>query len=388
LQYAMVAAFPELMYMRDSPEEVAAKQTVRAFYLACTESQDAMPMGLDDADPMQCFRCEALFVAVRAAGLMSSVAQSEHLLEALFVCCILLILGKHEGFVIRYGGGPQRPDLAILHAIEHDPEVLPSYRRLDDTYKQLVAAVLRAHFPLEALITAEVSPAHFARTKDQMGPIEGGTNFFGAVLLLEHLVHARNMVITDVDVDLVRLSFQCLVAVEKYGGQKAYELYLKSRAERHSWRLMKDDFLARATVRLCCLLGAEDVDAWNRMQAAVNSLPDAQRDVIRNELGRKDGIFEFPAFMLVGGTTFMTKACSNSAVGPQLGVHLLANIFAAAAQTYGKLSNYKIMRLNIGSAVTLASQYRPGGTPFEDTPLFMWDNGSGTMLLQIPGTDN
>lgn len=97
--------------------------------------------------------------------------------DALLVCTVLLLVGRHPGFQQRYGGGLRTPELAVIHAIEHEAEALPSFACLSPAQRQLVLATLQAYFPLEMLVNAEVVPSHFGRVKDLFGVRENGIDF-------------------------------------------------------------------------------------------------------------------------------------------------------------------------------------------------------------------
>lgn len=382
---ALVVAFPEVMYLRDSDQEILAFQVLKAVYLGCMGCKgDEFKTALDDADPRLSFRCESLVAGARAAALFEAAVRGEDMVDALLVACLLHLLGRHEGFRERYGGGHMSPEGAVLHAIDHESKVLPSYQRLSEQNKRLVSAVLQATFPLEMLVTSEIVPAHFGVAKDMLVSLNGGMGFFVSYLLVEHMASSRNILVTDDDVDLVRLSMQCLAAVEKYGPQRAYELFLKKRAERHAWRLTKDDFLHRAIVRLCCFAGLEDSDAWQQMMASVESLSHAEAETLKNELGHKDGMTDCPAFILVGAGAMMSKACSNATLGAEAGVKMLVRILADVAKTHDKSQSHKVIQVHVEEIVDLANRFRPGGAPFEDTPIVLEDLGMGEVAVHVP----
>merc|ERR1712137_323479 len=114
-------------------------------------------------------------------------------METFIVVSVLRALGKHEGFRERFGGGLVQPEQAVLHAIEHEAEVLPSFQRLDDHNKQLVTNALQAYFPLEMFITTEAVPAHMDKAKNSIANLESGMQFFVAALLIDHLVLTRSI---------------------------------------------------------------------------------------------------------------------------------------------------------------------------------------------------
>eukprot|EP00927_Polykrikos_kofoidii_P073691 TRINITY_DN69703_c0_g1_i1.p1 TRINITY_DN69703_c0_g1~~TRINITY_DN69703_c0_g1_i1.p1 ORF type:complete len:501 (+),score=107.53 TRINITY_DN69703_c0_g1_i1:82-1584(+) len=382
---AAIVSFPELMYLRDSEEELVSFQVLRAIYVGCSPCDVSGDAALDDADPRLSFRCESLVAGVRGASLFEGVARSEELLQALIVVCFLHVLGRHPGYAKRYGGAHSNPSRVILHAIQHEARSLPSYQRLSAASKELVVSVLKAHFTLSTLLSTELSPALFGELKDSLGTTEG-LNFFSAVLLAEHMVVCRNNLVTDDDVDRVRLGVQCIAAIEKYGAQRAYQLYLKKRAERHMWRLVKDDFQQRAVIRLCCLSGQEDDDTWNTMQSVFDHLEESEKEILKNELGRKDGIVDCPVFLLVAGADLVANACANPDLGADAAVKMIVRILGDATKSFVRSLTHKVIRLHVGSIAVLASNYSTtgGGTRFEDTPILFEEQGFGEVLVKAP----
>jgi hypothetical protein len=381
-------SFPELMYLRGLPDlELAAAQTLRALYLGCSGNVNVVELGLDDADPMLAFRCRPLVTSARTL-LFEQTKRTQPTVDALIVCSLLLVVGRHPGFQQRYGGGQRTPELAVIHAIEHEAESLPSFACLGHAQRQLVLAALQAYFPMEMLLSAEVVPAHFGRVKDLLTVRENGMEFFFAVLGIEHMVRCRSTIVSDASVELVALGVQCLKAVEKYSAARGYELYLKKRAAPHSWRLVRDDFIQRAIIRLCCFRGIEEDEAWNDMLTAVDGLGDASEEhkILKTELGQKDGLADVPVYVLQGAGALMVAAGANSDVGLQPAVKVMCRAIDDVTQTFGKVLNHKVVRIRLESLATKAAQYKAGGgSPFADTPFTLEEVGAGEVAVKIPG---
>jgi len=386
----MVVSVPEIMYLRDSPEELLAFQTMRAIYLSFSGSSTVLQQQSDDPDAPLCFNCHSLLEVARGElahtkQIFEAVSKSDAMLEALIVCCMLRVVGTHAGFQRRYGGGTTKQDQAILHAVQHSPECLPSIQRLEEPYKQIVLGVLQVHFTLANLISSECVPANFMRLKEHLGAIEGGLSFFIAVTTVEHMVGCRSLLVAPEGVDLVRLATQCIGAIDKYNAPRAYELFLKKRAERHQWRLVKDDFMYRAIARICCFAGNDDTQAWGDMLHAVESLPDHDKEVLKRELGLKDGLTESPVYFLVGAGGFMSQACMNPELTAFPALRLLSRILEDAARTYDRLLNHRIVTLHMEGFGPRARDYRSGGVPFEDTPYVLEELDPGEAMVRIAG---
>jgi hypothetical protein len=379
-------SFPELMYLRGSPElELVAAQTLRALYLGCSGHGNVAEQGLDDADPMLAFRCRPLVGAARTV-LFEVTKRFQANVDALIVCSFLLLVGRHPGFQQRYGGGLSTPELAVIYAIEHEAESLPSFACLPPPQRQLVLAALQAYFPMEMLLNAEVVPSQFGRVKDLLAGRDGGVEFLLSVLGVEHIVRSRNIIGTAESVELLMLGGQCLNTVQKYSAVRAYELLLKKRGANHSWRLAREDYLQRAIIRLCCFRGIEEDEAWNEMLATVDSLGESERHVLRTELGQKDGLAEVPVYVLCGASALMSAAGANPDVGLQSAVTAMCRAIEDATKSFGKVMSTKVVKLRLESLAARAAQYKAGsGPPFADTPLALEEVGASEVAVHVPG---
>jgi len=302
------------------------------------------------------------------------------------VCSFLLLVGRHPGFQQRYGGGLRTPELAVIYAIEHEAESLPSFTCLSGPQRQLVLATLQSYFPMEMLLTTEVVPSHFARVKDLLVPKEGGLDFFLSVLAVEHMVQCRTTIVTDASVEFVTLGASCLNSLQKYSGVRSYELLLKRRGAAHSWRLMRDDYFSRAIIRLCCFRGIEEDEAWTEMLNMVQGLGDMEHHVLQVEIGQKDGLAEVPVYVPCGAAALLAAASANSDVGLKPAVMAMCRILDEATKNFGKVLNHKVVKLRFESLATRAAQYRAGGgPPFADTPFTLEEIGAGEVAVRIPG---
>lgn len=380
------AAFPELAYLRGSNEEAVAHQTLWGIYLGCSNFPQIM-QHLDDADPTLAYHCAALIEGSRQCLFGPGVRGDPALLEALVITSLLRVLGSNENFRTRYSiSSTQPPELAALHVAENEIEALPSLRRLDETSRWLVVSSLKAFFPLDMLITTEVVPAHFSTVKELLGQsISGGVPFYLAVVGADHLVKHRNINVKDEAMDMLRLGSQCLVAVEKYSAQRSYELFLKKRGERHSWRLGRDDLLHRAVIRLCCFMGVEDSSTWGSMLMAAEALPDRERETLKTELGRKDGLAQSPAYTLVGSGAFLANAYHNSDLGLQSAVSMVARVLEDAQRTFDRSSKHKVVKLHLESLTKLAKEYRADSAPFDELAFALEETGPAKVDVRVLG---
>jgi len=325
-----------------------------------------------------------MFEPAMQKGAMPQVPGSEAALDTLLVCCILRVLGSNKSFQARLGGGLPNAEQAALHAIENEGEALPSFQRLSQDQKALVTAVLKAYFPLDAVACSEAVPAHFMRSKELVGTMEGALRFSVAVAAVERLVEGRTSAETK-GLEFLRLGGQCLTALEKYTAPRAYEMYLKKRAERHSWRLVKDDFRTRCVIRLCILARLEETPQWLKMHSAFDELPKREQQVLEAEVGRKDGVNEMQTYVMYGASALLEQAWANDAVGARPALLLLARILQDAARACVRLANQQMVPLRMECLGSCARQHRSGGAPFEETPFTLVEGNPNEMVLTLPG---
>jgi len=380
LIFRIGAAFPELSYLKGSPEEMLASQVVRAVYLGFSGCEQVVEKGLDDESAQLCFRCELLVEFVRSQCLQP-LSDHDTTTDAMIVCCLLRVLGRHAGFQSRFGGGLTSPDQALLHAIQNYPEAVPSFRRLDEPYQQLVLATLQVAVPVDMIVSTEAAPAHFDQVKEKLVPKEGGMLFFLSAINVDHLVKCRNTHVSADTIDLLRLSMQSLGTVEKTSAARAYEMLLKKRAERHGWRLVRDDYIHRAIIRLCCMSGQEEKELWGNLLVAVEDMSDQEQAILKMELGCKDGIVEAPAFILEGGSRLLWGLRVKQSEVPSA-IHLLASVLEDASRSFEQMPSHKVVRLDLDNLVTRALEVADANGRIKDIPYLLEEKGPGEMTVR------
>jgi len=366
---AAVVAMPELSYLWDSPQEQLAHKTLRALLLCCSASPGVLRWNLEDENAALTYRCESLIKSVRGPPLDLAI-QGENQgdkLEVLIICSLLRVIGRHAGFQRLYGGGCITPEEVIRNAIDHHPEVLPSVCRLPLERKELIVATLGACFPLELLMDGEIVPFHLNNIREGLLDIPEGINFLLMVVAIEYVTVCQQMVVEDVALDLVRLSGQCIAALEKHGAARAYELFLKKRAEWHSWRFARDNLLHHAVVRLCCFLRTEDEKAWSELSATMDKFSESEKDLLKTELAFKDGLNETPVYYLQGIGALMSAAWKNPKVTINSGLKMLIKILEAVAQSFDATKSYEVVTIQVQDLADRAQNFG-GPEPFQGLP--------------------
>lgn len=382
-------AYPELQYLHGSKEEVVAAQTLKAIctiWGGCWEEEPEPVEGaedqepppppcrgcpLDDEDPQLSFQCEALVANLRTMFLDAVTEDGDSsLLEAIITACLLRVVGANETFRRQFGGGASTADGAILNAIENHREVLPSLLKLPQELRELVTVTIQVMVPLDQLVSAEVVPYHMHQIKEHLVSLaEGAVNLFMFTAAVEHTVSHRSIAVTDEDLDTLRQVGAAITGMEKTTGAKGYETILKKRAERYHMRIVRDDFHMRTVVRLACLSRREGAEWWTEVQQTVENLPEAEKKVLTDELGQKDGISQTPVIMMPGLSNFVSAACSNDLVGLKCAVLLLINILKEMTRlNTASETVLKLVTLNTESLAAKTRDWRGGSVPFEATP--------------------
>mmetsp|Transcript_63318 Transcript_63318/g.151051 ORF Transcript_63318/g.151051 Transcript_63318/m.151051 type:complete len:497 (+) Transcript_63318:158-1648(+) len=371
-------AFPEASYLRGSPQAVLFAQTFRAFYLVASGSPQVIE-NLDDENPELAFSCPRLVEWGRSQ--VHEMSRSvEWMVEALAVGCLLRVVAQNPSFQQRLGGSSTSPDIALLHALSNAPEAMPSYVRLTEDGKRVVVASLQVQFPIRLLFTTEAVPYHFQRVKDVLASFEGGLPYVLSIMAIEHVAHLRMATVSDEEIDIKRICVQSLEAVEKRQASRAYELLLKKRAERQSWRLVRDDYLMRAVIRLCCFAGLDGKQQWGEMQIAVEKLSPSEQEILKSELGRKDGLSEVPCFVLHGANAFMTAAMDNANVGQSGAIKLLVRVLLELQQQHKSVSA-SVIDVKLSGLVALCRSYTDAA-PLDEMPFVVEPSGVNRVSIR------
>lgn len=205
LVHRAAMAFPERAYLRDSAQERQFDQTLRAIYISSSGNESVRADPDDEASHLA-FECGSLTSGLRQLFFQDAMLDIREI-EVLVVCSLLRVLGANVTFQNRFGGEETTPELVALHAVQHHLDLLPSYVRLSPELKRLICCVLKVHISMSDLIGAEVVPAHFAYVKD-LQETDGIMPVLLASMAIDYLVENRRKVVSESEVDLVRLAWK------------------------------------------------------------------------------------------------------------------------------------------------------------------------------------
>eukprot|EP00933_Yihiella_yeosuensis_P030489 TRINITY_DN2412_c0_g1_i1.p1 TRINITY_DN2412_c0_g1~~TRINITY_DN2412_c0_g1_i1.p1 ORF type:complete len:497 (+),score=83.24 TRINITY_DN2412_c0_g1_i1:132-1622(+) len=375
-------AYPEIAYLRGTALEQEAAEIFQALHLCA--SSCPLAECLDDEDANLSFASEALIRCAREKlfkplGNQVEIGKKIERLEAVAVCLLLRLVGREPKFVAMYGGESETPEKAVLHACSRYIEAVPSFARLPAASKMLVEKTLEAYFPCASLISAETSSVSLTPVKEKVVQLECGIPFFLAAICTEYIAQKRTERCGEEVADILKCVIRYVPGVEKHSAHRAYELYLRKRAERHQWRLMRDDFAHRAVIRLCCLTGSEDTELWNEIQDIVQGLTPEQKQILTDEMGTKDGVTATPAYSLNGSGAIMAFATlSRSKLQPL--ILLLIKILENCDDVFHAHSVLE-MSVDLSAAIPLA---RDGsGTDLEDIKFQIEQKGPQAVVVHI-----
>lgn len=372
--------FPEFQYLRGFVQEFQAIQSIRALFLMCC-NEGSVAAGLEDADAKLSFRCQGLIEVIRSQFQLLDPS----MLETLVVCIMMQALGDHAGFCARYGGGLSGQRKGSLFACEHHAAALPSYRRLAAPQQALVLKVIEAYVSLSSIVSTEAVGLHFLRLKDSLAAHPKGLELYIGAAGIEYAVQNRSRVFSADMVDAARAATQCVAELQRASAPRAYELLLKRRAEKHQWRVVRDDFLLKAVVRLCCMAGLEETSSWEEVLQFVDALADSEKEMLQLELGAMDGITQSPACILSGASDVLQQAAKLKRETLTSGrvIRMFLRILEDTVRTCQRMQHLRTITIVINEL----SEYVRGmseGMPFEDLPFSLVETGPGEMALVLP----
>lgn len=400
-------AFPELSYLSPGSEgRMQAELMLRTVSVVVAEEEiDVRSDFFRERNP----DINGPLVDWARQRLRTGLRKSAELLDAMVVCMLMRVVStssrgfreRYEGTGAKKDGKQQTSEEMLVQVMRKAPLALPSFRRLPPHLQSLVEAVRLAAFPFQELLTTEALPAHLAAVKDEMGPYDSGITFLLSTVLVEQIVAAGAGTLVDVQlrsVELVKLGAQAVAAVEKYNAVKSYELFLKKRAEQVEVRVQRDDYLQRACVRISCMALLREREDWDAVQKAVNELPENEKEVLKRELGMKDGTGTGAAVVdssqkQLTGPTFAMTGCSRYLIAAQLNraaniwpgpaVKVLCRVLEDGARSYSQ-SKERMLKMNFEGLADFAQNYN--GISFDDLFFLLEENSaSGVITVRVTG---
>jgi len=249
-------------------------------------------------------------------------------------------------------------DEILLFALEHCPEILPSYSRLQKKYQVLIRDAWAMRFNLGQFVQGENLPANlsnclsaarnnphvieyfFLHEMLDLGGVTGHKSLAGSETLNENNCFAYDAAWSIV----INPAYQNETA--------AYDAYLAARASRLELKITNNEM--RAVVRLCCnarLYSPQDaqlvLDTFNRLPAACKTILTEELNV--SGMDNKKGILLYYA--------------------PQTLVNLITNK-SGEAKALGLTRGFEVLaRLYMEARIHLKEQNSPGIYPLFIAPV-------------------
>ncbi len=215
---------------------------------------------------------------------------SPEALDALITYTVINDLGKIKSIVAeiqnRSGVEEVDHDKILYYALEHYPEVSPSFNRLSDYYKTLVIDGLKATFNLAQFVQGENVPASLAGL---VGLDKASLDFY-----LLHVVYDiagaagqvkqnGSLVMNESTYQGFKLSLAALSLIaEGKSLDKVYDAFLAAKAS--VLGLVVFNSIERAITRVCCMLRVADAVQAQRVLDIFKNLPKNERAILEKEL--------------------------------------------------------------------------------------------------------
>ncbi len=180
-------------------------------------------------------------------------------------------------------------DKILQELLEKNPEISPSFQKLDNNYKELILEWLKVEFNLWQFIQWENLPANLSKLKEVNN--EEALKwyllhiFYDIAGVAWHIVQNWSPVITEETYQWFNLSIESLKGLQKWEDEKAvYNNYLKQRAEKLWFNINnKED---RALTRISCMLRYFDEKESEILKDVFNSLEENTKNILIEELNK------------------------------------------------------------------------------------------------------
>lgn len=262
--------------------------------------------------------------------------------DATLVFMAVHALGKVREFreELARGFDEHTHDLALAHILETKPQVVPSFSRLSQKYKDLVVDSLSVDFEFSQFLQAENLPANLVVVKEKLKRHgDDGFAFFcfrifgqmcgklGAKSL------KGSLFMTEPQFQCFRPGLDALQQLRTLDAEAAYEAFLRYRVSKALSRFASAEHQALA--RLLCLGSAFDYRGGDEVCEAFDRMPPSSRAALTKWL-TSDGINVRPGYVLCHVPTMLHNAKANEAVGLIAAFQMLLNVQELCERTVPK----------------------------------------------------
>merc|ERR1719464_2541281 len=235
-------------------------------------------------------------------------------------------------------------DRALLHILETNAEVVPTYLRLSDKYQRLIKDSLSVDFELSQFLQAENVPANLSAVKDRLKPHgDEGFAFFCFRIFVQMCGKLGSkslqgsLFMTEEQFLRFKPGLNALQQLRDLEAGPAYNAFLLLQGSKALSRFASPEHQALA--RLLCLGSATDQTHGDMLCKAFDELLPRERQRLTRWLAA-DGITERPGFVLCDAPVFLQHAQSNPEVGLVAALRMLVSVQQQCSVGWGVYKVY------------------------------------------------
>jgi len=322
---------------------------------------------------------------------------TEKAVDATLAFMAIHALGKIKEFRDELVEGPtfedHMHDIALAQILKDRPEVVPSFLRLDEKYKDLIVDSLRVDLQFSQFLQAEATPANLVVMKEKLKPHrDEGFAFFCFRIFVQMCGKLGSkslkgsLFMDESQFQRFRPGLDALQQLRTLDAADAYNSFLLLRGSKAMSRFASREHQALA--RLLCLGSAYDHHGGHSICDAFDELTDQERRQLTPFLN-SDGISHQPGYVLLHAPLVLQNAKNNRAVGLASALRMLIKVQQALDATpaaYGASSNVVV---HLGKLADWAKDAGPEHGDFLQAPLALRAEGSGearvvTVVVEPP----
>jgi len=322
---------------------------------------------------------------------------TEEAVDATLVFMAVHALGKIKEFRDELVPGPSLDahmhDIALAQILEGRPEVVPSFHRLSNKYRDLIVDSLRVDLQFSQFLQAEATPANLVVMKEKLRPHrDEGFAFFCFRIFVQmcgklgYKSLKCSLFMDESQFQRFRPGLDALQQLRTLDAAQAYNSFLLLRGSKAMSRFASPEHQALA--RLLCLGSAYDHYGGHSICDAFDELTDLERRELTQWLN-SDGISHQPGYVLCDAPAVLQNAKVNRAVGLASALRMLIKVQRALAKTPAADNASSNVVVHLGNLADWAKDAGPEHGDFLQAVLSLRAEGQGearavTVLVEPP----
>lgn len=293
---------------------------------------------------------------------------TEDAVDAMLVFMAIHALGKIPEFraeLAQEFNDPNLHDVALAHVLKTNSEVVPSFSRLNEKYKQLIIDSLSVDFQFSQFLKAENVAANLGVVQDKLKTHDEDSFGFFCFRIFAQMCgksgwkpHTGSLFMTESEYRRFLPGLDTLVKLRTLDAGDAYSSFLLEKG----WSSVK--FASpehQALSRLLCLGSASEHQGFgDELIQAFKSMNQEKKAKLMEWL-IADGINRRPGYVLCDAPTLLENAHSNLAVGLSEALEMMVRVqsrCAALDLVRGRSSPAKVL-VHLGELATWAKEAAP-----------------------------